>query len=48
MMFNAVKGGVLDAMHCFSNYWFSIMPVSAFMSSYPLGLDRPDQWETWY
>jgi TRAP-type mannitol/chloroaromatic compound transport system substrate-binding protein len=47
-MFNAVKGGQLDAMHCFSNYWAASMPVSAFLSSYPLGLDRPDQWETWY
>ena len=47
-MFNAVKGGVLDAMHCFSNYWSGFMPVSAFLSSYPLALDRPDQWETWY
>jgi TRAP-type mannitol/chloroaromatic compound transport system substrate-binding protein len=35
-------------MHCFSNYWPGKMPVSAFLSSYPLGLDRPDQWETWY
>jgi TRAP-type mannitol/chloroaromatic compound transport system substrate-binding protein len=24
------------------------MPVTAFLSSYPLGLDRPDQWETWF
>jgi TRAP-type mannitol/chloroaromatic compound transport system substrate-binding protein len=47
-MFNAVKGGALDAMHCFSNYWSGFMPVSAFLSSYPLGLDRPDQWETWF
>jgi TRAP-type mannitol/chloroaromatic compound transport system substrate-binding protein len=47
-MFNAVKAGQLDAMHCFSNYWHGHMPVSAFLSSYPLGLDRPDQWETWY
>jgi TRAP-type mannitol/chloroaromatic compound transport system substrate-binding protein len=47
-MFDAVKGGVLDAMHCFSNYWPGKMPVSAFLSSYPLGLDRPDQWETWF
>jgi TRAP-type mannitol/chloroaromatic compound transport system substrate-binding protein len=46
-MFNAVKSGTLDAMHCFSNYWVGFMPVSAFLSSYPLGLDRPDQWETW-
>ena len=47
-MFNAVKGGQLDAMHCFSNYWPGTIPVSAFLSSYPLGLDRPDQWETWF
>ena len=47
-MFNAVKAGQLDAMHCFSNYWSGNIPVSAFLSSYPLGLDRPDQWETWY
>jgi len=46
-MFNAVKAGQLDAMHCFSNYWSGFMPVTAFLSSYPLGLDRPDQWETW-
>lgn len=47
-MFNAVKGGVLDAMHCFTTYWAGTMPVAAFLSSYPLGLDRPDQWETWF
>jgi len=47
-MFNAVKGGGLDAMHVFTNYWAGNMPVTAFLSSYPLGLDRPDQWETWY
>ena len=47
-MFTAVKAGQLDAMHCFSNYWPGHMPVSAFLSSYPLGLDRPDHWETWY
>jgi TRAP-type mannitol/chloroaromatic compound transport system substrate-binding protein len=39
-MFDAVKGGQLDAMHCFSNYWAGNMPVTAFLSSYPLGLDR--------
>jgi TRAP-type mannitol/chloroaromatic compound transport system substrate-binding protein len=47
-MFNAVKGGVLDAMHCFTTYWSGTMPVAAFLSSYPLALDRPDQWETWF
>ena len=47
-MFDAVKSGALDAMHCFSNYWAVRLPVTAFLSSYPLALDRPDQWETWF
>jgi len=47
-MFDAVKSGVLDAMHVFTNYWAVRLPVTAFLSSYPLGLDRPDQWETWF
>jgi TRAP-type mannitol/chloroaromatic compound transport system substrate-binding protein len=47
-MFDAVKSGVLDAMHCFSNYWAVRLPATAFFSSYPLALDRPDQWETWF
>jgi TRAP-type mannitol/chloroaromatic compound transport system substrate-binding protein len=47
-MFDSVKSGALDAMHVFSNYWFSKLPATAFFSSYPLALDRPDQWETWF
>ena len=47
-MFDAVKRGQLDAMHVFTIYWAGNMPVTAFLSSYPLGLDRPDQWETWF
>jgi TRAP-type mannitol/chloroaromatic compound transport system substrate-binding protein len=47
-MFDAVKNGRLDAMNCFTLYWAPRVPVAAFLSSYPLGLDRPDQWETWY
>ena len=47
-MFGAVKSGALDAMHCFSNYWAVQLPATAFLSSYPLALDRPDQWETWF
>jgi TRAP-type mannitol/chloroaromatic compound transport system substrate-binding protein len=47
-MFDAVKNGVLDAMHCFTIYWAVKLPATAFLSSYPLGLDRPDQWETWF
>ena len=47
-MFDAVKSGGLDAMHVFTLYWSGKMAVAAFLSSYPLGLDRPDQWETWF
>jgi TRAP-type mannitol/chloroaromatic compound transport system substrate-binding protein len=47
-MFDAVKKGVLDAMHVFTIYWPGKIPVAAFLTSYPLALDRPDQWETWF
>lgn len=47
-MFDAVKAGVFDGMHCFDCYWPGKMPVATFLSSYPFGPDRPDQWETWY
>lgn len=47
-MFDAVKAGVFDGMHCFDVYWPGKIPVATFLSSYPLALDRPDQWETWY
>jgi len=47
-MFDAVKAGVLDAMHCFDIYWQGKIPVATFLSSYPFGPDHPDQWETWY
>jgi TRAP-type mannitol/chloroaromatic compound transport system substrate-binding protein len=47
-MFDAVKAGVFDGMHCFDVYWPGKMPVATFLSSYPFGMDRPDQWETWH
>ncbi len=47
-MFDAVKAGVFDAMHCFDVYWPGKVPACTFLTSYPFGLDRPDQWETWY
>ncbi len=47
-MFEAIKAGKIDAMNCFTMYWTAKMPVSAFLSSYPLGMDAPQQWETWY
>lgn len=47
-MFDAVKAGVFEAMHSFDVYWVGKLPVCTFLSSYPFGMDRPDQWETWY
>ena len=47
-MFDAVKSGVFDGMHCFDVYWPGKIPVATFLSSYPFAMDRPDQWETWY
>jgi TRAP-type mannitol/chloroaromatic compound transport system substrate-binding protein len=47
-MFDAVKAGVFDAMHSFDVYWVGKLPVCTFLSSYPFGMDRPEQWETWY
>jgi len=47
-MFDAVKSGVFDAYHSFDVYWVGKVPACAFLSSYPFGMDRPDQWETWY
>ncbi len=47
-MFDAVKSGVFDAYHSFDIYWVGKLPLCTFLSSYPFGMDRPDQWDTWY
>ena len=47
-MFDALKAGKIDAMNCFTQYWATKLPVTVFLASYPLGLDTPGQWETWF
>ena len=47
-MFDAVKAGVFDSMHCFDAYWPGKVPVCSFLTSYPFSIDRPDHYETWY
>jgi TRAP-type mannitol/chloroaromatic compound transport system substrate-binding protein len=46
-MMDAVAGGVLDGMHCFPYYWAATghMPASVFLSSFPMGLNHPHQWD---
>jgi TRAP-type mannitol/chloroaromatic compound transport system substrate-binding protein len=46
-MFDAVKTGKLDLAVTFPGF-ADFIPGTSFLTSYPLGLDRPDQWETWY
>ncbi|MBI5549151.1 MAG: TRAP transporter substrate-binding protein DctP [Deltaproteobacteria bacterium] len=47
-LFDAVKEGKCEAINGATANWAHRLPVAAFLASYPLGLDRPDQWETWY
>jgi TRAP-type mannitol/chloroaromatic compound transport system substrate-binding protein len=46
-MMDAVAGGVLDGMHWFPYYWAATgrMPAAVFLSSFPMGLNHPHQWD---
>ncbi|MDH5632588.1 MAG: TRAP transporter substrate-binding protein DctP [Gammaproteobacteria bacterium] len=47
-LFDAVKNGVLDAMNPFTLYWAGRMPAAVFLSSYPMGLRNPHEWDTFF
>ena len=47
-LFDAVKNGVLEAMNPFTLYWAGRMPASVFLSSYPLGMRNPHEWDVFY
>jgi TRAP-type mannitol/chloroaromatic compound transport system substrate-binding protein len=47
-LFDAVKNGVLQAMNPFTIYWAGRMPASVFLTSYPLGLRHPHEWDVFY
>ena len=47
-LFDAVKHGVLEAMNAFTLYWAGRMPASVFLSSYPLGLRNPHEWDVFF
>ena len=47
-MFDAVKAGVFEGMHTSDSYQPGKIPCATFLTSYPFGMDRPDQWETWF
>ena len=47
-LFDAVKHGVIEAMNPFTLYWAGRMPASVFLSSYPLGLRNPHEWDVFF
>ena len=47
-LFDAVKNGVLQAMNPFTIYWAGRMPASVFLTSYPLGLRNPHEFDVFY
>ena len=47
-LFDAVKNNVLEAMNPFTLYWAGRMPASVFLSSYPLGLRNPHEWDVFF
>ena len=47
-LFDAVKNGVIEAMNPFTLYWVGRMPAAAFLSSYPMGLRNPHEWDVFY
>jgi TRAP-type mannitol/chloroaromatic compound transport system substrate-binding protein len=47
-LFDAVKNGVLEAMNPFTLYWAGRIPASVFLSSYPLGLRNPHEWDVFF
>jgi TRAP-type mannitol/chloroaromatic compound transport system substrate-binding protein len=47
-LFDAVKNGVLEAMNPFTIYWAGRMPASVFLTSYPMGLRNPHEFDVFY
>ncbi|MEP1933162.1 MAG: TRAP transporter substrate-binding protein DctP [Roseibium sp.] len=47
-LFDAVKNGVLDAVNPFTIYAQGIIPAATFLSSYPLGLRNPHEWDVFF
>ncbi|PRX37372.1 TRAP-type mannitol/chloroaromatic compound transport system, substrate-binding protein [Meinhardsimonia xiamenensis] len=47
-LYDAVKNGVLDAVNPFTIYAQGIIPAATFLTSYPLGLRYPHEWDVFY
>lgn len=47
-LFDAVKNGVLQAMNPFTLYWAGRVPAAVFLSSYPMSMRNPHEWDVFY
>jgi TRAP-type mannitol/chloroaromatic compound transport system substrate-binding protein len=47
-LFDALRGGELQAMNSFTQYWSGRVPAAVFLAAYPLGLRQPHEWEVFY
>ncbi len=47
-LYDAVKNGVLDAVNPFTIYAQGIIPAATFLTSYPLGMRQPGEWDVFY
>lgn len=47
-LYDAVKNGVLEAANPFTIYYQQKLPLGSFLSSYPLGLRNPHEWDVFY
>ncbi|TCO69886.1 TRAP-type mannitol/chloroaromatic compound transport system substrate-binding protein [Rhodovulum euryhalinum] len=47
-LYDAVKNGVLDAVNPFTIYAQGIIPAATFLTSYPLGLRNPHEFDTFF
>ena len=47
-LLDGVRNGVLEAMNSFTLYWASKIPATAFLSSYPMGLRYPHEWDIFF
>ena len=47
-LYDAVKNGVLDAVNPFTIYAQGIIPAAVFLTSYPLGLRQPSEWDAFF
>ncbi len=47
-LYDAVKNGVLNAVNPFTIYAQGIIPAATFLTSYPLGLRQPSEWDVFF